>query len=217
MNRARARCYELSPGRFLGADPLGLRGGMNRYAYAGVNPMNRADPSGMYITSDAGGGGSGAPYIGWAVSVAHHKDPHDRPPERDPSRSGVDCSLEWTIFSIGLALGLIGFGVAAARIRTFAGSILRGVVGGAAAGASLALSVRNLMRNGPTGGSLGDLLNIGWILMKQLILPMLDWWGVISLTAQVVARLAPIFAAITLGVLLPSAVFAAAQLRDMGC
>jgi RHS repeat-associated protein len=38
----RARYYDPSAGRFLGADPSGLGGGMNRYAYAADNPVKGA-------------------------------------------------------------------------------------------------------------------------------------------------------------------------------
>jgi len=70
----RARYYEPGTGRFVSADPFGGFAGdpasQNAYAYAGNNPVNRADPSGMSAQSltshsclsfcpDAGGGGGG--------------------------------------------------------------------------------------------------------------------------------------------------------------
>ena len=42
----RARYYNPSWGRFISEDPIGLRGGINRYAYAGSDPVNGRDPSG---------------------------------------------------------------------------------------------------------------------------------------------------------------------------
>ena len=43
----RNRWYEPHTGRFLSEDPIGLEGGINLYAYAGNDPVDRADPSGL--------------------------------------------------------------------------------------------------------------------------------------------------------------------------
>ena len=43
----RARYYDPEIGRFISQDPLGLAAGLNPYAYAGNDPVNQADPSGM--------------------------------------------------------------------------------------------------------------------------------------------------------------------------
>jgi len=66
----RARYYEPSAGRFLGADPTGLRGGMNRYAYVGGNPVNRRDPSGLRLDFGYAGGLGGFGIAEGAVIVA---------------------------------------------------------------------------------------------------------------------------------------------------
>lgn len=44
----RARYYDPDLGRFISQDPLGLSAGINPYAYAGDDPVNAADPTGMY-------------------------------------------------------------------------------------------------------------------------------------------------------------------------
>lgn len=48
----RARYYDPQLGRFISEDPLGLAAGLNRYLYAGNNPVNYSDPSGLIKTSD---------------------------------------------------------------------------------------------------------------------------------------------------------------------
>lgn len=68
----RARYYDLAVRRFVQEDPIGYGGGGNLYAYAGGNPVERRDPSGMMMEIDpfgwrsTCGGGSldGAPVSG---------------------------------------------------------------------------------------------------------------------------------------------------------
>jgi len=72
----RARYYDLTVGRFISEDPLGLDAGVNLYAYALNNPINWIDPSGLL--SIVGGGSvslvaSGdpeAPKSGWRSNEA---------------------------------------------------------------------------------------------------------------------------------------------------
>lgn len=44
----RARYYNPTFGRFISADPVGLLGGINPYAYAGDNPISNRDPLGLW-------------------------------------------------------------------------------------------------------------------------------------------------------------------------
>ena len=44
------RFYDPETGRYISADPIGLQGGLNLYAYAGGNPANFIDPLGLKVT-----------------------------------------------------------------------------------------------------------------------------------------------------------------------
>jgi RHS repeat-associated protein len=48
----RARWYDPESGRFLSEDPIGIRGGLNLYAFAGDDPINGHDPSGTCDDGD---------------------------------------------------------------------------------------------------------------------------------------------------------------------
>ncbi|MBK6780624.1 MAG: RHS repeat-associated core domain-containing protein [Gemmatimonadetes bacterium] len=43
----RARYYDPALGRWISEDPIGIAGGLNVYAYAGNDPVNLTDPSGL--------------------------------------------------------------------------------------------------------------------------------------------------------------------------
>ncbi len=54
LYNARARWYDPEVGRFISEDPIGLAGGMNQYAFAGDDPIDRRDPSGALVTDGDG-------------------------------------------------------------------------------------------------------------------------------------------------------------------
>ena len=46
------RYYDAGTGRFVTRDPIGYKGGINLYGFAGNNPVNESDPSGFDPNSD---------------------------------------------------------------------------------------------------------------------------------------------------------------------
>lgn len=66
-----ARDYDPDVGRWLSSDPVRFDGGINLYAYAGSDPLNRRDPSGLFFCNTtsqplvvSGGTGSGSGHTG---------------------------------------------------------------------------------------------------------------------------------------------------------
>ncbi|UJR83690.1 RHS repeat-associated core domain-containing protein [Sandaracinus amylolyticus] len=49
-----ARDYDSALGRWTTKDPILFRGGLNLYEYAGSDPVNRADPSGLFVVAVGG-------------------------------------------------------------------------------------------------------------------------------------------------------------------
>jgi RHS repeat-associated protein len=61
----KARMYASGLGRFMQVDPVGYRGGMNRYGYVGGDPVNLIDPLGLHWVRRCVGVGDGPLQCGW--------------------------------------------------------------------------------------------------------------------------------------------------------
>ncbi|MBK7922997.1 MAG: RHS repeat-associated core domain-containing protein [Gemmatimonadetes bacterium] len=82
----RARYYDPALGRWISEDPIGIAGGLNVYAYAGNDPVNGRDPSGLDPDCDPG------------VVCLPPLERHDEP-EWIPTwygTNGEPCNSGWT-------------------------------------------------------------------------------------------------------------------------
>lgn len=68
------RYYNPEIGRYMEADPIGLEGGLNPYAYAGSNPVMNVDPSGLEVllNEKAIGAGTSKGIMNTIMSIGGH-------------------------------------------------------------------------------------------------------------------------------------------------
>jgi RHS repeat-associated protein len=88
------RDYDPATGRYPQSDPIGLRGGINTYAYADQNPTQNTDPSGLLVKAPW----SGCTDFGWAAiqrAEQRIRDELKKPCVCTPESNGscIPCNL----------------------------------------------------------------------------------------------------------------------------
>jgi hypothetical protein len=94
------RFYDPSTGRYITADPIGLAGGLNLYAYVAGNPVNAVDPIGLAHWEVGGGFNFSIPGYHFSTSMSSETCCDDN--NRKHSRTIQTTCLG---FSLGASIG----------------------------------------------------------------------------------------------------------------
>jgi RHS repeat-associated protein len=105
--------YDSAVGRYTQSDPIGLRGGLNTYAYAGGNPVLHADPTGLDYWIEGPVKGEGGLGFHQSVCVGQYNSPTGRKcisfgVEDQTTCDGTKCKGK--VYLDGSAAGEIAFG-----------------------------------------------------------------------------------------------------------
>ena len=93
----RARYYIPYTGRFTSADPIGILGGVNLYAYAFNSPVSYSDPRGLQGSGSGGTGAIGSPHFSKAEQRSREADAQRQQQAIEDSkkqRKAIDDAIE---------------------------------------------------------------------------------------------------------------------------
>jgi RHS repeat-associated protein len=162
LYNVRNRWYDPEGGRFVNEDPAGFDGGVNLYAFAGNDPINESDPSGL-------GGLPGLPGTGLLCDLfscsGNHSRPHPKGRKLPPlpvCTSGHEVQLTLGVAAlVHVVTGALGGGVdlgvtlpTGRVILQWSGAVNGGLGAGAFAGVTGAVAWQPTIQSGwpPTTG-----------------------------------------------------------------
>lgn len=165
LNFCRARYYYPVIRRFINADPLKLGGGINRFAYAGGNPLTNVDPQGTIIVQLIGAGIGGilgvvSTYVTSEIT-GHHASGADY---ASAFLGGAVTGLVATIPGLNAAIGSVGVGALAGGAGGFFGGLTKEVANNGGnfsnySAANIGLSTVFGTLAGAAAGKLGSVLS----------------------------------------------------------